>query len=112
MRKFAFLLILLSPSFCLAGNIDCEKLHSSAFEKGRLGYTYEGKITGKGRAYFHQAPTDKCLTKEVFLVSGDFISIYAESNGWLYLMYINKQGEDFSGWISESRIEIIGPYGK
>lgn len=112
MSKFALLLPVLLPAFCLAENIDCRKLHTSAFESGRSGSAYEGRVTGKGRAFFHQAPAEKCLTKETFLVPGDFVSIYAESNGWLYLMYINKQGDDFSGWIPENRIEIIGPYGK
>ncbi|NVZ62003.1 hypothetical protein HX867_07890 [Pseudomonas gingeri] len=110
----ACLLLSLSP---LAGAadapVDCDALHEKAnAEAGSYRPPVEGKVIGKGRAYFHSAPSSACISKKVFVVPGDSLTVYASTeDGWAQVMYIAKGGEDFSGWVEENRVELGQHYG-
>ena len=111
---FACLLLSLSP-LAHAGEapVDCAALDEKAnAEAGSYRPPVEGKIIGQGRAYFHSAPNSACITRKVFVVPGDGLTVYASTeDGWAQVMYIAKDGDDFTGWLEENRVELGQHYG-
>ena len=110
----AYLLLNLSPSaFAAEAAVDCDALHEKAnAEAGSYRPPVEGKVIGQGRAYFHSAPNSACITKKVFVVPGDGLTVYASTeDGWDQVMYIAKNGDVFSGWVEEKRVELGQHYG-
>jgi len=110
----ACLLLNLSPSaFAAEAAVDCDALHEKAnAEAGSYRPPVEGKVIGQGRVYFHSAPNSACITKKVFVVPGDGLTVYASTeDGWDQVMYIAKNGDDFSGWVEEKRVELGQHYG-
>ena len=47
----------------------------------------------------------------VFVVTGDVLTVYKSIGGWANVMYIARNGDDFMGWVLESRIMEVGQYG-
>ncbi len=70
----------------------------------------EGEVIDKGRAYFHSAPRADCVTG-VFVIPGDFITVYKPSGEWLNVMYVARDGKETSGWLLEKRIRLRQVYG-
>ena len=64
----------------------------------------------KGRAYFHSAPRADCVTG-VFVIPGDFITVYKPSGEWLNVMYVARDGKETSGWLLEKRVRLRQAYG-
>ena len=66
-------------------------------------------VTGKGRLYFHTAPAGHCRSREVFVIPGDELIAYTESQGWYSVMYTNpRSGQDFHGWVRPERLHLRG----
>ncbi len=65
----------------------------------------EGEVIDKGRAYFHSAPRADCVTG-VFVIPGDFITVYKPSGEWLNVMYVARDGKETSGWLLEKRVRL------
>jgi hypothetical protein len=73
----------------------------------------QGKVIGTGRVHFHKAPDEACANKKIFVIPGDSLNIYAglEDESWLEVIFIAKDGEDYTGWVRADRVEIGVPYG-
>lgn len=64
-------------------------------------------VTGSGHAYFYSAPASQCITRRVFIVPGDTVTVYKPYKGWYQVMYLNpKTGDDFEGWVEEGRLRL------
>jgi len=75
---------------------------------------YQYKVAGTGRLHLHTAPYDKCINKKVFVIPGDSLTAYTEAgpNGeWTSVMYIAKNGDDYSGWVRTERLQFVGAMG-
>ena len=70
----------------------------------------EGEVIDKGRAYFHSAPRADCVTG-VFVIPGDFVTVYKPSGEWLNVMYLARGGKETSGWLLEKRVRLRQAYG-
>ncbi len=70
----------------------------------------EGEVIDKGRAYFHSAPRADCVTG-VFVIPGDFITVYKPSGEWLNVMYVARDGKETSGWLLEKRVRLRQAFG-
>jgi hypothetical protein len=68
------------------------------------------KVIGDGRLYFHSAPNERCIIKNVFVVPGDELIAYTEYKGWVTVMYFNpKTGMNHEGWVQQTkRLKFIG----
>ena len=73
-------------------------------------YLFEGEVIDKGRAYFHSAPRADCVTG-VFVIPGDFITVYKPSGEWLNVMYVARDGKETSGWLLEKRVRLRQAFG-
>ncbi|MBA4382309.1 MAG: hypothetical protein C0406_07060 [Sideroxydans sp.] len=110
MAKLTLIFLLAFTSIAASSaEVNCKKLHASAQSSG---IALEASVIGKGRAYFHTAPHAQCKNENVFVVRGDYLTVYNEHRGWLYGMFINKDGDEFSGWVLEKRLQIHGKYGR
>ena len=58
------------------------------------------------RAYFHEKPDDSGLTTG-YILKNEVIKVNAEKEGFVYLVYKNKQGNRTSGWINTSNLSEI-----
>lgn len=115
MIKILLLAILSTLSFGALANSACDKLDKIADENGTMyGTKYNFVVTGpKGfRSYFHSAPSSQCKIKDLFIITGDSVIGYQEfkneNQTWLYVMYIDKNGNDTSGWIKLKDLKISG----
>ncbi len=91
-------------NFCNETNAkaNLDMAHIPGYQSGR-------RVIGKGRAYFHSAPDEKCRDKKIFIVPGDLLNAYAEYNGFTRVMYIHPvTGADTEGWIKTGRLEFTG----
>lgn len=105
------LLIALS-TVCLAAETvkSCPK-ELSALEKSKMSIPshLSGRvIIGKGRAYFYDAPDERCRMKHVFVIPGDHVEAYFDVPGWTEVTYWNAKGGDVSGWIPNSHMAETG----
>lgn len=67
-----------------------------------------GEIVGKGRARFYVAPFERCISKDVFLITNDRVIIYNEMHGFSHITYYGKSGSVVEGWIRSNRIKYAG----
>jgi outer membrane murein-binding lipoprotein Lpp len=68
----------------------------------------EGLVIGSGRLQFYQSPAQGCEIKGVFVVPGDYLTVFSATpdNGWAEVTYTNpKTGNDFSGWVQKNRLQ-------
>jgi hypothetical protein len=68
----------------------------------------EGLVIGSGRLQFYQNPIQGCEIKDVFVVPGDYLTVFSATsdNGWVEVAYTNpKTGKDFSGWVQKNRVQ-------
>jgi hypothetical protein len=64
-------------------------------------------VIGTGRAYLHSAPASECMSKRLFIIPHDNVTVYKPYKNWYQVMYINsKTGEDFEGWIEDRRLRL------
>ncbi|MFO5701974.1 hypothetical protein ACLBSN_32945, partial [Klebsiella pneumoniae] len=51
-----------------------------------------------------------CVTG-VFVIPGDFITVYKPSGEWLNVMYLARGGKETSGWLLEMDVRLRQAYG-
>ncbi|VVE59289.1 hypothetical protein PAN31117_05243 [Pandoraea anapnoica] len=52
------------------------------------------------------------MTKRIFIIPGDGVTVYKPYKNWCQVMYINrKTDEDFEGWIEGRRLRLGGTTG-
>lgn len=98
-----------------ASAINCAQLSKIADDNGSMyGTKYSFVVQGqKGfRTYFHSAPSAQCKIKDLFLIPNDSVVGYQEftneNRTWLYVMYVDKNGRDTSGWMLTKDLKISG----
>ena len=114
MKKIALITTLLIVC-SKASAINCSQLSKIA-DDNSITYGTKASFVVQGqkgfRTYFHSAPSSQCKIKELFLIPKDSIVAYQEfknqNKTWLYVMYIDKNGKDTSGWMLESDFKISG----
>lgn len=105
-----FTLALLAASPVLAADI-CK---GDVPEEVVLAERYQYKVAGTGRLHLHTGPSEKCINKKVFVIPGDDLVAFTEAgeNGeWTSVMYMAKNGDDYSGWVRTERLRFIGAMG-
>ena len=105
----ALTLLLLLPTIALA-TPSCDNFATLADKNKVLipGDQAIYKVTGNGRLYFHRAPRNDCIETRVFIIPGDEVIVYADYKGYAQVMYIQKNGGDVEGWLSEDRLKPTG----
>ncbi|WP_088459422.1 hypothetical protein [Acinetobacter soli] len=108
-----FLLLALFISFGTLA--DCSKLSKIADDNSqdygtKYSYTVQGQ---KGfRSYFHSAPSNSCKVKDLFLIPKDSVIAYSEfkneNQTWLFVMYVDKNGNDTEGWLKQRDLKLSG----
>ncbi len=83
----------------------CEKLSEEAESVG-WHRPYLGKVSGSGPAYFHNGPAASCKSKELFIVPGDSVAIYAEYGAYTLISYSSKN-EDYLTWVLSERLQVL-----
>ncbi|EHU1925339.1 hypothetical protein A1E71_RS18810 [Acinetobacter baumannii] len=111
-------IILSAALFVLCGKasaLTCSQLAKIADDNGiAYGTKYSFVVKGsKGfRTYFHSAPSSECKIKQLFLIPKDSVIAYQEfknqNRTWIYVMYIDKNGNDTEGWVLENDFKISG----
>ncbi|MFC6299919.1 SH3 domain-containing protein [Pseudomonas sp. CCM 7893] len=93
--------------------VDCEALSDNvSLEAAEYRPPMEAKVIGEGRLHFHSGPNAVCMNKKVYVIPNDSLTVYASSDsGWAQVMYIAKDGQDFTGWVEEKRLKLLGHYG-
>jgi len=113
MFRATFLFFLLCfTSLCFANESNCTKFASQAETSGIPYYpSAEAKVIGNGKVGVYSSPNAECKIKGVFVVKGNYLTAYKSYKGWVNVMYVAKDGEDFIGWLPESKVKIVGQYG-
>lgn len=97
-----------------AERVDCRRLADKIAQNRAIPDfrpPLEGKVIGKGRAHFHQAPNAQCIRKP-FLIPGDRMIVHRTMPGWVSVAYTSaKDGEEYVGWLKEGRVELKGQLG-
>ncbi|WP_130224928.1 hypothetical protein [Escherichia sp. E13S3] len=88
----------------------CVEINSSAERYQSLNVTSESNyvVTGGSRIYFYNAPDENCKIKDVFIIKGDVVSVYAEYKNFSSVMFFRKNGDPISGWVHSGAIEPTG----
>lgn len=71
-----------------------------------LGY----EVAGTGRLYFHSAPSEKCVMRDLFVIPGNRLSANEENGQWTSVNYEGKSGP-VEGWVETRRLKFIGTVG-
>ncbi len=114
--KFTMKYFLLLALFISFGTLaDCSKLSKIADDNSqdygtKYSYTVQGQ---KGfRSYFHSAPSNSCKVKDLFLIPKDSVIAYSEfkneNQTWLFVMYVDKNGNDTEGWLKQRDLKLSG----
>ena len=114
MRKFVLLLLLLSLfRISFAAESICTKLNKQV-DNAENNYRppLYGKVIGNKKLNFYSAPNMQCKMQGIFVIKGDSLTIYKPYKDWLNVMYISKDGEDYTGWVSAKQVKVNGQYGK
>lgn len=114
------LLLLITISLLSGGawaETNCDKLSKIADENGRFyGTKYIHTVQGKSgfRTSFYSAPSEQCKIKNLFLIPNDSVIAYQEfkneNHTWLYVMYVDKNGNDTSGWMKERDFKVTSKF--
>ncbi|MCG0458849.1 hypothetical protein L6R44_22550 [Enterobacter cloacae complex sp. ECC445] len=62
-------------------------------------------IKNTGRTYFYSAPDESCRIKDLFIVQGDLVNVYADYNGFSSIMYFKKNGNPITGWVHSDTLK-------
>lgn len=107
-----FVLFCIFTFTSFADGVECTKLDARVGgPEDNYRPPLEATVLGKDRLYFYNAPNERCKMKDVFVITGDVLTVYKSFDGWANVMYISKDGNDFMGWVHEKRIKKIGQYG-
>ncbi|ULO23175.1 hypothetical protein [Methylocystis sp. SB2] len=70
-------------------------------------------VVGTGRLQFYSAPSVHCAMKGVFVVPGDNLISYAQTDdGWVSVMYVSpKSADSVTGWVRGNRLRNTGTMG-
>lgn len=116
--KKLLLLIFLACSSGVYAQVNCSQLSELADNNGTMyGTKYIFIAQGnKGfRAYFHSAPSNQCKIKNLFVIPQNSVIAYQEfkneNKTWLFVMYIDKNGNDITGWVKEQDFKISSSLG-
>lgn len=111
--KKLFFSLLITLSTAASANINCDQLSKLADDNGVMyGTKYMFTLQGpKGfRSNFHSAPSAQCSIKNLFLIPNDTVIAYQqfqnENYTWFYVMYIDKNGNDTTGWMKEKDFKM------
>jgi hypothetical protein len=67
-------------------------------------------VIGKGSLQFYSAPSLSCRMNGVFVIPGDSLVAYAETeDGWTSVAYFG--GSNPSGWVRSGRLKTTGTMG-
>ena len=95
----------------------CDRLSKIADDNGaHYGTKYSYTVIGnKGfRTYFHSAPANECKLKDLFIIPQDSVIAYQEfknqNQTWMFVMYIDKNGNDSTGWVKAKDFKISGRF--
>lgn len=117
MKKLLLLMLLACSSGAYA-QVNCSQLSEIADDNGLMyGTKYIFVVQGnKGfRTYFHSAPSNQCKIKNLFVIPEDSVIAYQEfkneNQTWLFVMYVDKNGNDTTGWVKERDFKISGSLG-
>lgn len=102
-----FSLFVYFPSFAVG--VSCKEPPQIANFELSPRLTYE--VAGTGRLYFHVAPNEKCINKNIFVIPGDNLNAYAEFGEWSQVMFVSKTGEMIDGWVITKRLKFTGAFG-
>ncbi|WP_269915027.1 hypothetical protein [Acinetobacter sp. HY1485] len=112
MKKLTLIFLCLFSSTIWA---DCNSLaHIADTNSVQYGTKYIFYVKGqKGfRTYFHSAPSQQCLIKNLFIISKDSVIAYQtfknEGQTWMYVMYVATDGNTTEGWVKEHDFKIGG----
>ncbi len=90
----------------------CHRLNEAAGGvEGNFRPPATATVVGSGRAYFYSAPVATCAMKQTFIVPGDTVIVYKPYKHWYQVMYVDKAGQDFEGWLEEKRLHLTGQLG-
>ena len=112
--NYLFLLSLL-VSMNIEAASQCEDIdHDSYRGQVNINPVNSGyEVFGEGRLYFHSAPDERCISKNIYMVRGDQVEAYAEYNNYLFIIYFTKVGHEVSGWVKKNRLKSthqgVGP---
>lgn len=96
---------------CLKKEEECHQILNTIRLQPFIAQSPKWRVIGKGRAYFHAAPTEQCRHNNWFVVPGDILQINGmratkpvdgDNNGWLLVEY-----GDAHGWINVNRLESV-----
>ena len=82
--------------------------------QGYLTEKYSYKVAGTGRLYLYSGPDEKCLDKKLFVIPGDSMTAYAvygEHEEWTNVGFMQKDGEEVTGWVRTDRLMFTGAFG-
>lgn len=107
-----FVLLCLAYTAGFANEPICSKVANEA-ETSSISYypSAEATVIGKGSVNFYSAPSTECKMGNVYVVKGNFLTLYKSYKGWVNVMYIAKDGKDFIGWVPQNRVKTVGQYG-
>ena len=98
----------------LAGTADsCKEPKEGTNETPIFSPAMANVVVGTGRLQFYLAPNLRCPAVGVFVIPGDRLVAYAQTNdGWSSVMYLNpRTGNDVSGWVRSVRLKQTGTVG-
>jgi len=98
-----FLICCLSTA---SANDECKKLDIKFTTDGTIFDNTDNiyKVGGEGRLQFYSAPDKECSIKGVFVVPGDKLYAYVEYGGYYSVMFIDRNGEQVTGWVEKTRL--------
>ncbi|MEY1579926.1 hypothetical protein QU516_15410 (plasmid) [Moellerella wisconsensis] len=96
---------------CLRKEEECHQILNTIRLEAFIPQSPKWRVIGKGRAYFHAAPTEQCHNNNWFVVPGDILQVNGmratkpiggDNNGWLLVAY-----GDANGWVNINRLEPV-----
>lgn len=104
----ALMLSLAVYSSSFADNTVCQEPSKTVALWPALGY----QVASTGRLYFHAAPNEKCVDKNIFVIPGDSLIAHEEYREWSKVTYILKTGKYYDGWVITKRLKFTGTDGR
>ncbi|MFZ2727500.1 MAG: hypothetical protein WAX77_14690 [Methylococcaceae bacterium] len=106
-RNIFILVFSLVSLCCHAKTIDCQQINTIINKHyPSVPHPLWGQVINN-KSYFYSAPNKACINKKLFIIKGDFVTIYTPYDKWLSVMFINSRtGDDFMGWVLANTIKI------
>jgi SH3-like domain-containing protein len=112
MRDLFLIALFFSP---LSSWGDCKEINAISEQFQSIIPTSESTyvVIGHGKNYFYTAPDESCKLKNLFIIKGDIVNVYAEYKDYSSVLYFKKNGDPVSGWIHSDSIKStrtgVGP---